>query len=110
MYFSDFFLISWQINYFFTALNTKEISLEIRKRLQIDSETSDALFSSFVNALKEEMLSGNSLSIPSFGIFEARRKKERISINPVTKQRLLSPPKQSLAFKMSAILKDKLNQ
>jgi len=90
-------------------LNTKEITSEIRKRLQIDAETADALFASFTNCLKEEMLNGNSLSIPGFGIFEARRKKERISINPTTKQRLLSPPKQSLAFKVSAILKDKFN-
>lgn len=91
-------------------MNTKEITSEIRKRLQLDAETTDALFSSFVDCLKEELLNGNSVSIPSFGILEARRKKERISINPVTKQRLLSPPKQSLAFKVSAILKDKLNQ
>ena len=91
-------------------MNTKEITAEIRSRLDIDAATADALFSSFSNCLKGEMLNNNSVSITGFGIFEVRRKKERISINPTTKKKLLSPPKQLLAFKISSILKEKLNK
>lgn len=91
-------------------MNTKEIISEIRKRLQLDADTANALFSAFSENLKNEILNGNSVSVPTFGIFEARRNKERISVNPTTKQRLLSPPKQTIAFKTSAILKDKFNQ
>ncbi|EXY65380.1 HU family DNA-binding protein, partial [Bacteroides fragilis] len=45
-----------------------------------------------------------------FGTFEVKKKAERIVINPVTKLRLLVPPKLVLAFKPSPILKDKFKE
>ena len=39
--------------------------------------------------------------------FEVKKKLERVSVNPVTKQRLLIPPKLMLTFKPSAGLKEK---
>lgn len=81
----------------------------MKKRLQVEMSDVDALMQAFSNALRDDLLDGNSVSIQGFGTFEVRRNKERISVNPVTKQRLLSPPKQTIAFKSSPILKDKFN-
>ena len=50
---------------------------------------------------------GESVQVPYFGTFEVKKKIERISVNPVTKQRLLVPPKLVLSYKPSASLKDK---
>lgn len=91
-------------------MNTKEIIAEIKNRLQIDAETSDALFRGLSEALKKELLDNNVVALQGFGSFEARRKAERISVNPTTKQRMLIPPKQSIAFKPSSTIKDKFNQ
>ncbi len=90
-------------------MNTKEITSEIKKQLQTDAETTDALFASLADALGDELCNGNSVSISGFGVFEARRKKERLFVDPTTKDRMMTPPKQVMAFKMSNILKDKLN-
>ena len=81
----------------------------MRKRLQADSNEVELLMQAFVNCLRDELLDGNSVSVQGFGTFEVKRNKERISVNPTTKQRLLSPPKQTMAFKPSPILKDKFN-
>lgn len=90
-------------------MNTKEIISELKERLQTDSETINKLCNAFAETLGEELCNGNSLSVSGFGVFEARRKKERIFVDPTTKDRLMSPPKQVLAFKMSNVLKEKLN-
>ncbi len=92
------------------TVNTKEIIAEIKARLQIDAETSDSLFRGFAEALKKELLANNVVSLQGFGSFEARRKAERISVNPTTKKRMLIPPKQSIAFKPSGTMKEKFNQ
>lgn len=90
-------------------MNTKEINIELKKRLQIELSDVDALLQALANTLRDDLLDGNSISMQGFGTFEVKRNKERISINPLTKQRLLSPPKQSIAFKPSPILKEKFN-
>ena len=91
-------------------MNTKEINTEIKKRLEVDSKVLDELMDSLSVIIKNEVLEGNSIALQGFGTFELRKKSERISVNPTTKQRMLVPPKQTLSFKPSYILKEKFNQ
>lgn len=91
-------------------MNTKEINIEIKKRLEVDSKVLDELMDSLSVIIKNEILEGNSIALQGFGTFELRKKSERISVNPTTKQRMLVPPKQTLSFKPSSILKEKFNQ
>lgn len=67
--------------------------------------------SNFVTSLLEEMThqleEGNSIYIQGFGTFEVKKKMERISVNPLTKQRMLVPPKLVLSYKPCVALKDK---
>ena len=88
-------------------MNTKEINIEIKKRLEVDSKVLDQLMDSLSVIIKNEILEGNSIALQGFGTFELRKKSERISVNPTTKQRMLVPPKQTLSFKPSSILKEK---
>ena len=55
----------------------------------------------------KELQESNVLTFQEFGTFEVKKKMERISVNPVTKQRFLVPPKLVLGFKPSVSLKDK---
>lgn len=91
-------------------MNTKEINSEIKKRLDVDGSVIDNLMDSLSSIIKDEILDGNSVALQGFGTFELRKKSERISVNPTTKQRMLVPPKQTLSFKPSSILKEKFNQ
>lgn len=50
----------------------------------------------------------DSISIPSFGTFEAKKKNERVVVNPGNGKRMLVPPKVVLSFKISNVLKGKL--
>jgi len=89
-------------------LNNKEFTSELAKRLGCTiKETSDQM-TSFLSELTQNLQEGNSLSIQGFGTFEVRKKSERISINPTTKQRMLVPPKLVLTYRPSVLLKDKI--
>ena len=65
----------------------------------------------FVSTILDEMIqelqTGKTVVIQSFGTFEVKKKLERISVNPTTQQRMLIPPKLVLTYKPSVSLKEK---
>lgn len=91
-------------------MSTKEIQLELKNRLSLGDKEVAAMFDAAVGAMTKELLDGNSVALQGFGLLEVRKKEERISVNPSTKQRMLIPPKLSLAFKPSVTLKDKYKE
>lgn len=63
--------------------------------------------SSVLGTITQELQEGNTVVLQGFGTFEVKKKMERVTINPVTKQRLLIPPKLMLSFKPSTSLKER---
>ena len=49
-------------------------------------------------------------ALQGFGLFEVKKKAERISVNPVSGKRYLVPPKLVPVFKPGATLKSKLKE
>lgn len=62
----------------------------------------------FTSLLAERGAEMDSVAVPGFGVFEARRRLERVNVHPATGKRMLLPPKIVMSFKPSAILKSKL--
>ncbi len=58
----------------------------------------------------ETLKEGDSITIPSVGSFEPRKRLERVSVHPTTGKRLLIPPKLSVVFKPSSLLKQKIRE
>lgn len=88
-------------------MNNKEFTSELADRLGYTIKDTSELISSLLSEMIQSLEEGNSITIQGFGAFEVKKKTERISINPVTKQRMLIPPKLVLSYKPSNILKDK---
>lgn len=65
------------------------------------------LIASLLSDMTRQLEDGNAVFVQGFGTFEVKKKAERISINPTTKQRLLVPPKLVLTYRPSTSLKDK---
>ena len=65
------------------------------------------LISSLLSGMTQQLEEGNVIAVQGFGTFEVKKKAERISVNPTTKQRMLVPPKLVLNYKPSTLLKDK---
>ena len=50
----------------------------------------------------------DSIAVPGFGLFEPRKRLERVNVHPSTGKRILIPPKITLTFKTSAVMKQRL--
>lgn len=56
----------------------------------------------------ETLKNGDSITVPSVGTFEPRKRLERVSVHPTTGKRLLIPPKLLVGFKPSTLLKQRI--
>jgi DNA-binding protein HU-beta len=74
-------------------LNNKEFTSELSRRLGYTLKDTSELVTSLLSDMTRQLEEGNMISIQGFGTFEVKKKAERISVNPTTKQRMLVPPK-----------------
>ncbi|MDH6354920.1 DNA-binding protein HU-beta [Dysgonomonas sp. PH5-45] len=89
-------------------MTNKELIETLAKRLDwTQNQTADVLKNA-VDVLSNSLSESDTVSIQGFGVFETKKLQERISVNPVSKQRFLVPPKIAPAFRPSQIIKDKL--
>ena len=90
-------------------MNNKEFINALATRLQENPKTVKQRVEALVDALANMLDEGATLNVQGFGTYEVKKKKERIIVHPITKQRQLVPPKLVIAFKPSPTLKDKVN-
>lgn len=88
-------------------MNNKEFIAELSRKLGYTNKDTSKLVSSIMSIMTQELQEGNTIAIQGFGAFEVKKKLERISINPITHQRMLIPPKLVLTYKPSITLKEK---
>ena len=88
-------------------MNNKEFTSELAERLEYTIKDTSELMNSLLSSMTQELEEGNVIAVQGFGSFEVKKKAERISINPASKQRMLVPPKLVLSYRPSNTLKDK---
>ncbi len=88
-------------------MNNKDFISELSAKMGRSSKETSDLVASLLSEMTRQLEEGNTVYIQGFGTFEVKKKIERISVNPVSKQRMLVPPKLVLSYKPSASLKDK---
>ena len=88
-------------------MNNKEFTSELAERLGYTIKDTSELMNSLLSSMTQELEEGNVIAIQGIGSFEVKKKAERISINPASKQRMLVPPKLVLSYRPSNTLKDK---
>ena len=88
-------------------MNNKEFTSELAERLGYTIKDTSELMNSLLSSMTQELEEGNVIAIQGFGSFEVKKKAERISINPSSKQRMRVPPKLVLSYRPSNTWKDK---
>ena len=88
-------------------MNNKEFTSELAERLGYTIKDTSEVIGSLLSSMTQELEEGNVIAVQGFGSFEVKKKAERISINPASKQRMLVPPKLVLSYRPSNTLKDK---
>lgn len=90
-------------------MNNKDFINSVAQRAGLTAKNAQKLTTAFATAIADKLDDDTQLSIQGFGTFEVKKKMERVVVNPATKQRKLIPPKLVLAYKPSAVLKEKMN-
>lgn len=89
-------------------MNNKDFIEAYSKELEYSLIDAATLVGRIVSVLTKELQNGCDVGIQDFGVFEVRKKNERISVIPSTKQRVLVPPKLVVGFKPAKGLKKRL--
>ncbi len=89
-------------------MNNKDFLLKLSQRSGNELDATSRLVDSVLHSMVDQLQDGNSVVISGFGSFEVKKKMERISVNPVSHQRLLIPPKLVVGFKPSSSVKEEV--
>jgi len=89
-------------------MNNKEFITKLADRCSMTPDEAQQNAESLISAMTDTLLAGTTISVSGFGVFEVRKKMERVSVNPVTGLHMLIPPKLTLNYKPSALLKAKI--
>ena len=90
-------------------MDNKRFIEELSARLDISTSTVNVLIESLSKEIAKTASDLDSIVVPGFGTFESRLREERISLHPASGKRILVPPRISIAFKQSPVLKQKIN-
>lgn len=92
-------------------MDYKNFITRVGETAGLDADVCNAYQEAFAELLENYLAQGETVSIPSFGNFEPRKRNERIMSNPSAKgKRFLIPPKLVVSFKPSTVLKNKINK
>ena len=87
-------------------MDHKSFLIQLQSRLGKDKGEIDSYMSAFLQILKERCSQMDTVAIQGFGLFEPKKKLERVVVNPSTG--MLVPPKMILSFKPGSAIKTKL--
>ena len=91
-------------------MNNKEFIQRLSGRMGYTTSDTQRMVTNIIDRMSDGFQEGNSVAIPGFGVFEIKKKLERIMVNPSTQQRMLVPPKLVLNFKPAPTLKEKVKK
>lgn len=90
-------------------MNTDDFISSLSEKTGRDADDTARLVSSLTDIIVGEMQDGKAVSLQGFGIFEVKKRPEKIVVNPTTGKRILYPPKLVIGFRPSSLLKEKIN-
>ena len=73
----------------------------------LDADLVQSMTQDLLASMSDILANGDSLSVQGFGSFEVKKKDERLSVHPQTKQRVMIPPKLVPVFRPGSHLKSK---
>lgn len=81
----------------------------VYERVGVTKKEATEYVEAVLETMKETLEAGEDIKVSGFGKFEVREKGERIGRNPRTGVEIMIPERAVLRFKVSQVLKDKLN-
>lgn len=90
-------------------MNNKEYIAELSRHTGFSQDDTQRMVRCVVECMSQKFDEGVGISIANFGIFEIKKRMERIVVNPSNGQRMLVPPKIVVAFKTETSVRKTAN-
>lgn len=91
------------------TMTKADIVNAVHERADLTKKEASEYVEAVLEAMKETLEAGEDIKISRFGKFEVRHKGERVGRNPRTGVEIMIPERRVLRFKVSQVLKDRLN-
>lgn len=91
-------------------MNNKDFLTKLSAKTGYSLEDTQKLVQSVIKTMGKKLEKGDSIQINSFGIFEVKKRLERVITNPGTGKKMLVPPKLVLNFKPTVTIKEQLKK
>ena len=88
-------------------MNHKDFISQLTEQTNVNAKEANRLSQVLTDTMASILDDGDAIAIQGFGLFEVKKKMERIVVNPSSKQRMLVPPILVVSFKPSATLKER---
>lgn len=96
------------MNLIIKDVNHKELVAKLSVRLDLSAQETADMLSALSDVVGSKLVDNDSIYLQSLGLFEVKKRAERISVNPVNGKRYLIPPKLVPVFKPGSTLKSRL--
>ena len=91
------------------TITRNELAISVHKKIGLSQNECANLVSNVIDEIINNLETGDSVKLSSFGTFTVNRKKERIGRNPKTGVEAKITPRRVLSFKASNLLKKRIN-
>ncbi|MDD4515136.1 HU family DNA-binding protein [Massilibacteroides sp.] len=91
-------------------MNNKELVTKLSGKLNSSAQDTEALLSALSDVVSSKLVDNDTIYLQSLGLFEVKKRAERVSVNPVNGKRYLVPPKLVPVFKPGTTLKNRLKE
>jgi len=92
-----------------STITKRELVDRIAESTETKRVVVKAVIQHFLDEIVAELVKTNRLEFRDFGVFETRARAARMAQNPKTLERIQVPAKLAVKFKMSRLMKQKLN-
>ena len=90
-------------------MNKNELIKGISKESKLSQKEAREALTALAKIIKESLKKGDNVKISGFGKFEVKNRKERVTTNPQTRQRLVIPATKVTSFKAGKELKNAIS-
>lgn len=91
-------------------MNRNDLVSKVSDKTSASSSVVNTIIDKAIEAMVNEVISGNKVKLTSFGTFLPIEKKQRLIIHPVQKKVINVPNKKTIKFKPSEVWLKELNE
>jgi len=90
-------------------MNKADLVLAVAEKADLSKRDAEAAVEVLLSLVEKALVKKEEVKISGFGVFETKRRAPRIGTNPTTGAKIKIPASNTVSFKPSKSLKEKVN-